>query len=133
MPQDYLELMSACWQHDPSIRPTFLEVMTRLSTIAGDHTSIGGTSMTSTSSLSVSAPGQSHGSMSSSGSMDTGSRGSGVAAPGATVQAPVGEIAIVFTDITRAASLWEHDPEAMRDATLLHNETIRSYVAPPSS
>jgi class 3 adenylate cyclase len=36
---------------------------------------------------------------------------------------------IVFTDITRAASLWEHDPAAMRDATTAHNELLRSLIA----
>jgi class 3 adenylate cyclase len=42
--------------------------------------------------------------------------------------APEGEMAVVFTDITRAASLWEHDPAAMRDATILHNDILRSLL-----
>jgi class 3 adenylate cyclase len=37
-------------------------------------------------------------------------------------------VAIVFTDITRAASLWEFNAAAMRDATLLHNETLRAAL-----
>jgi hypothetical protein len=37
-------------------------------------------------------------------------------------------MAIVFSDITRAASLWEFNAEAMRDATLLHNDTMRSLL-----
>jgi class 3 adenylate cyclase len=37
-------------------------------------------------------------------------------------------MAIVFTDITRAASLWEFNAEAMRDATLMHNELLRSLL-----
>lgn len=41
---------------------------------------------------------------------------------------PEGEMAIVFSDITRAASLWEFNPEAMRDATLLHNDLLRSLL-----
>jgi hypothetical protein len=44
------------------------------------------------------------------------------------VRPPEGEIAIVFSDITRAASLWEFNAEAMRDATLLHNELMRSLL-----
>jgi len=69
------------------------------------------------------------------------------------VKPPEGEVAIVFTDITRAASLWEthaactrtHPPRprlshatharfslslspAMRDATLLHNNVIRELL-----
>jgi class 3 adenylate cyclase len=35
----------------------------------------------------------------------------------------------VFTDITRAASLWEHNPAAMRDATMAHNDLMRSLIA----
>jgi class 3 adenylate cyclase len=37
-------------------------------------------------------------------------------------------MAIVFTDITRAASLWEFSAAAMRDATLHHNETLRTVL-----
>jgi adenylate cyclase len=44
------------------------------------------------------------------------------------VRAPEGEMAIVFSDITRAASLWEFNAEAMRDATLLHNDTMRALL-----
>jgi hypothetical protein len=44
------------------------------------------------------------------------------------VRAPEGEMAIVFSDITRAASLWEFNAEAMRDATLLHNELMRALL-----
>ena len=39
--------------------------------------------------------------------------------------APTGEVAIVFSDIMRAAALWEFNPEAMRDATFAHNELLR--------
>jgi class 3 adenylate cyclase len=37
-------------------------------------------------------------------------------------------VTIVFSDITRAASLWEFNAMAMRDATLLHNETLRGAL-----
>lgn len=37
-------------------------------------------------------------------------------------------MAIVFSDITRAASLWEFDADAMRDATVLHNDLLRSLL-----
>jgi hypothetical protein len=43
--------------------------------------------------------------------------------------APEGEVTIVFSDITRAGSLWEKHPAAMRDATLLHNGVMRSLLA----
>ena len=39
--------------------------------------------------------------------------------------APTGEVAIVFSDIMRAAALWDFNPEAMRDATFAHNELLR--------
>jgi class 3 adenylate cyclase len=48
---------------------------------------------------------------------------------GGAVRPPDGEVTIVFTDITRAASLWEFNPNAMRDATLQHNELLRSLLA----
>ncbi len=38
------------------------------------------------------------------------------------------DVTIVFADITRAASLWEFDPEGMRDATLLYNATLRRLL-----
>jgi class 3 adenylate cyclase len=44
------------------------------------------------------------------------------------VRAPEGEVTIVFTDITRAASLWEFNAAAMRDATLLHNAALRASL-----
>jgi class 3 adenylate cyclase len=44
------------------------------------------------------------------------------------VKPPEGEVTIVFTDITRAASLWEFNAGAMRDATLMHNETLRAAL-----
>jgi hypothetical protein len=37
-------------------------------------------------------------------------------------------VTVVFSDITRAASLWEFNPEAMRDATVLHNEILRGLL-----
>lgn len=32
----------------------------------------------------------------------------------------------MFTDIYRAGALWEFDPRVMKDATIMHNEIIRS-------
>jgi hypothetical protein len=44
------------------------------------------------------------------------------------VRVPAGEMAIVFTDIVRAMALWEFNATAMKDATLAHNELIRSSL-----
>jgi class 3 adenylate cyclase len=121
MPHEYIDLMTGCWHADPAIRPTFLEVMTRLSNLAGDFSSMGGTSVTSSSAATVS--------ISSSGSLNTNpTMVATTAAAGGGGAAPEGEMAVVFTDITRAASLWEHDPAAMRDATILHNDVLRSLL-----
>ena len=135
VPHEYSELMTGCWHSDPAIRPTFLEVMTRLSAIAGEHTSMGGTSMTTTSSgISMSGGSTSAGTGSVSSSSASSVVGLAPAINGngnggsSGVAPPEGEMAVVFTDITRAASLWEHDPAAMRDATMLHNDILRSLL-----
>ncbi len=49
--------------------------------------------------------------------------------PTSGVRAPEGEVTIVFSDITRAASLWEFNADAMRDATILHNQILRSLLS----
>lgn len=46
----------------------------------------------------------------------------------AEVQAPVGDIAIVFTDIKGSTLLWETAPSAMRAAIKLHNEVMRRQL-----
>jgi class 3 adenylate cyclase len=137
-PPEYVELMTNCWNADPTIRPSFLEVMTRLSSMAGDATGL--SSFTSTSSK-----GGGHGSVfgswspstthsNSLGTTDSRSSDSSADADAAAaaaaleVRPPEGELTIVFTDISRAASLWEFDPMAMRDATVLHNAALRGLL-----
>jgi class 3 adenylate cyclase len=44
------------------------------------------------------------------------------------VKPPTGEVTIVFTDVVRAGALWEFNAEAMKDATILHNETVRGLL-----
>lgn len=46
----------------------------------------------------------------------------------AEVQAPVGEISIVFTDIKGSTQLWENNQSAMRSAIKLHNEVMRRQL-----
>lgn len=41
------------------------------------------------------------------------------------VEAPTGELAIVFTDIKNSTSMWETHPIAMRSAIQMHNELFR--------
>ncbi|KAK2803411.1 cysteinyl-tRNA synthetase [Onygenales sp. PD_10] len=45
------------------------------------------------------------------------------------VEAPVGELAIIFTDIVKSTSLWETYPVAMRSAIQIHNELFRRQLA----
>ncbi len=42
--------------------------------------------------------------------------------------APEGEVTLVFSDIAGAASLWEFNPQAMKEASLLHNDLLRSLL-----
>jgi class 3 adenylate cyclase len=166
-PSEYEELVTNCWHQDPTIRPTFLEIMTRLSTLIGDSSMSTGYSRSSSSSSSaasltnttnsvVKSPrgvekkpkngarmstgswtlptsSQSGSSTSGSGSATGGSRnlsfaGIGGGTGGPAVRAPDGEVTLVFSDITRAASLWEANAAAMRDATLLHNDALRAAL-----
>ncbi|CZT02953.1 hypothetical protein WAI453_012178 [Rhynchosporium graminicola] len=46
----------------------------------------------------------------------------------AEVQAPVGDLGIVFTDIKSSTLLWETYPSAMRSAIKLHNEVMRRQL-----
>ncbi|KMU72735.1 adenylate cyclase [Coccidioides immitis RMSCC 3703] len=45
------------------------------------------------------------------------------------VEAPTGELAIVFTDIKKSTSLWETYPIAMRSAIQIHNELFRRQLS----
>lgn len=44
------------------------------------------------------------------------------------VDAPIGELAIIFTDIKKSTSLWETCPDAMRSAIQIHNEVLRRQL-----
>ncbi|KAJ9244931.1 hypothetical protein DTO169E5_1312 [Paecilomyces variotii] len=44
------------------------------------------------------------------------------------VDAPVGELAIIFTDIKKSTSLWETYPDAMRSAIQIHNDILRRQL-----
>ncbi|KAL3460278.1 phosphatase 2C-domain-containing protein [Aspergillus heterothallicus] len=45
-----------------------------------------------------------------------------------TVDAPIGELAIIFTDIKQSTGLWETCPEAMRSAIQIHNDILRRQL-----
>lgn len=44
------------------------------------------------------------------------------------VDAPVGELAIIFTDIKQSTALWETCPDAMRSAIQIHNDILRRQL-----
>lgn len=44
-------------------------------------------------------------------------------------RAPVGEVALAFTDVQGSTSLWEEHPDAMRVALVLHDELFRQVLA----
>jgi adenylate cyclase len=44
------------------------------------------------------------------------------------VDAPVGELAIMFTDIKKSTGLWEVCPDAMRSAIQIHNDILRRQL-----
>ena len=46
-PAEYADIITNCWHTDPSVRPTFLEVMTRLATMIEGHGTNSSSSMTS--------------------------------------------------------------------------------------
>lgn len=129
-PLEYRELMTTCWHPDPTIRPTFLEIMTRLSSMSGECT--GGSYSSSSSSIfgdvkihHLSKMGSSPSTRSSS---SDGSFSDSTGRVAVRTHAPEGEVTIVFSDITRAASLWEFNAEATRDATLIHNKALRAAL-----
>lgn len=44
------------------------------------------------------------------------------------VDAPIGELAIIFTDIKKSTGLWETCPDAMRSAIQIHNDIFRRQL-----
>ncbi|WBR14733.1 Ser/thr kinase [Pandoravirus kuranda] len=159
-PQAYVDLIRECWHRDPTVRPTFIEIMTRLSAMHGE--SSGGIGASSSgSSGNDSAPARvtrprrpdvgaagindswtlpSTSSVGGAGDYDTGTsstvsaarqgatRGIDAHLPADGVRPPDGVVTVVFADVSRAVSLWEHDPEAMRDATMLYNDVLRGLL-----
>ncbi|SPN79556.1 Serine/Threonine-protein kinase [Brazilian cedratvirus IHUMI] len=109
-PQDYLDLMTASWNADPIIRPTFLEIMTRVSSLLSDSSSTGLTTTTTSSSGSEPLSSKLEGSLSKK------------------YPHPTGEVTIVFADVSSAKQLWEYDPKAMKDSTLLCNDLVRDLA-----
>ncbi|QTF49773.1 putative serine/threonine-protein kinase/receptor [Acanthamoeba polyphaga mimivirus] len=123
---EYIDLIKQCWHSDTIIRPTFLEIMTRLSNILGDSSNM--TSGTSSSSLSSGGIGKSitdsksSNSRSSVESSNTSNTFRGIDRHNSH---PTGEVTVAFIDIISASKLWEYDPDGMCESTKMYNEIIR--------
>jgi hypothetical protein len=122
---DYEQLMAECWHQDPTMRPPFLEVMSRLASLLelGGY-DISGTGTTSSSSTNFGLRSTVASSSASSGtSNDAGAGHQTVATP------PIGDhLTVVLSDIANAATLWEAAPSGMRQAMTLHNHLIRQLI-----
>lgn len=132
----YVGIITECWHQDPIMRPTFHDLMPRLMPLTGGSSSgFGGQSSTTATSSdggmtqrrnndgSWTLPSGASVATSSLASSSSSAKGKGKAETH-----PEGDVTIVFSDITRASTLWEYDPSAMRDATVLHNEIVRSQI-----
>jgi len=94
-PPDYTSLITNCWDRDPTVRPHFLEILTRLEAMVNEKSTLSSSSMASWN-MSTSSTGGGSASSHSSGVSE------GKDKFGMGVKAPTGQIAIVFTDILRA-------------------------------
>ncbi|BBI30152.1 Ser/Thr protein kinase [Acanthamoeba castellanii medusavirus] len=131
----YIGIISECWHQDPTVRPTFLELIPRLTPLVGGGSSTGFGDNSSTTATSSTHDGEmvrrnrdDSWTLPSGASVATSSCASSGKGKGKPAQHPTGVVTVVFTDITRASSLWNFDAEAMRDATMLHNRIIRSEI-----
>ncbi|AGO84667.2 Serine/threonine protein kinase [Pandoravirus salinus] len=131
---DYIDLALTCWHADPQMRPSFLESMTRLTRVieaTGSSAQSYNTSGATTTNTSTSSSALSHGGpRATPGSSSLSSASSGARDPGGPrgPPAPDGHVAIVFSDIAHADALWQQAPAAMRDATVAHNQLLRTLA-----
>lgn len=126
LPRDYRELMTSCWHSDPAMRPTFLEAMTRLSGLSqhDDDSAASPLDLISSRIVYSSCNSSDTYHSSSADSHHSGSMYSAIT----SLPRNGDEITIVISDISRAGTLWEHDANAMRDATLMHNNILRAMM-----
>jgi hypothetical protein len=107
-------IMVECWHRDPPMRPSFHDIMGRVSAIGPkpDDAAVqrlhrrGSSSETSLSSDHY------------SWGLDS------LAAPATDVA-----VTVAFSDVADTAGLWESNPQAMREAMLCYNELLRGLLA----
>jgi hypothetical protein len=106
--------MVECWHPDPAMRPSFLDIMVRISAI--------GSSPTKASALDdAPSPGERGSEMSLSSDHSWGAN--------ALAPATDADVAVACTDVADAASLWEMAPQAMCEAMLRHNQLLRRLLS----
>jgi len=119
-------LMENCWSHDPTTRPDFGEVISRLQIHA--HGSRSASSMSGSGLFwglsSSSGTGESSNSSDNAQKGEEGTKMKVLEGP----PPPEGEMTLAFSDIHKASVLWEFCPEAMKDATLMHNKLLRDAL-----
>lgn len=123
--EEYLRLMTDCWHQDPTMRPPFLDAMSRTSHMLEVGSFIDGSTSTSNTSISIRTGGWNTTSgnlTSSSGSATSQDMVPETSAPSAD------HLAVVFSDVTNAAALWEANPSGMREALTLHNKMVRQLI-----
>ncbi|BCS82572.1 putative serine/threonine-protein kinase receptor [Cotonvirus japonicus] len=129
---DYIDLIKNCWHYDPAMRPTFLEIMTKLTTMTDDSSMFNTTTSSSgySSNNSVRKMKQNFNTgnsenISSSASFTSNKE---INVIKTNISHPTGNVTIVITDIISATQLWNFDATAMKEATLIYNKTIRDLV-----
>ncbi|QTF49759.1 putative serine/threonine-protein kinase/receptor [Acanthamoeba polyphaga mimivirus] len=147
MSSDYVELVNICWHKDTMIRPSFLEIMTKLSTLIGGSGITTGTSTSSSNQSSdyigpniITRTKNIHNNDETKNSFGSTTYGSNTISSSSNTESdkilsklnkkkiPTGEVIIVFTDIISAEQLWHHNPLAMKNATVLYNSVIRETL-----
>ncbi|ALX27424.1 hypothetical protein GMAR_ORF49 [Golden Marseillevirus] len=101
---DYVELMVNCWHKDPATRPTFLEVMSRISNLRQLGSSTNRSTLSSTSSMDSEKQTR------------------------AQLRTPASDelVSLAMVDIVDAFSFWEENPENAREVFSTFNRTCRS-------
>ncbi|KAL6047965.1 Serine/threonine protein kinase, catalytic domain containing protein, variant 2 [Balamuthia mandrillaris] len=129
-PEDLVMLVQECWAADPASRPSFLEVMTRLSkyTKPSKSSMSGGSLFWSNQGSNETSNSANYNSAHNDEDKYAGLELMNTEGGAGLVPPPTGKMTIIFSDIQRAAALWEFDPYAMKEATLLHNTIIREAL-----
>ncbi|BBI30403.1 Ser/Thr protein kinase [Acanthamoeba castellanii medusavirus] len=133
------KIVTQCWDQDPTVRPTFDEILNSLVAIQSEmHKQMGVSMPEFTDGSSASSPSGAS-SLSIRGGYpkslhDTSrtlrrDRNRGAAAYIPSAVAPDGIAAMVYVDVVGAVRIWETDFEIAAEATRLFNQTVRTYLA----